>query len=59
MIFPLCLLTEVEFRSKVDMLVEVEPGVLGRSPIVRMPRIHNEGISFIYLNTRPTRRESI
>lgn len=47
-IFPLYLLTDVEWRSSVDMLVDVEPGVLGRSPIARMPRINNER-DFIYI----------
>jgi len=41
LILPLYLLTDVEWRSNVDMFVDVEPGVLGCNPIGRMPRINN------------------
>lgn len=46
-IFPLSLADDVEWRSKVDMLVEVEPVVFGRRPKERMPRIHNEKVSYL------------
>lgn len=58
-IFPLYLLDVVEWRSNVDMLVDVEAGVFGRKPIVRMPRFHYEKVSYLYCHVSAFSRKSI